>query len=265
MNLTYTNELLFGEFNSVEYWISHSEKFWDDHQLGFGLCVALYLPAIFSIQHWMKDRKAWNLKWPLTIWNFSICIFSLFGALYTISPLVSHPTQHGISDSICGLWCYSLGKPSQWIFFFNLSKIAEFVDTVFIVLRKRPLIFLHYYHHVVTMLFCWYLNQHGHYIGCNGFYFASVNYIVHTFMYAYYGFRSLGLNPGFEMMVTISQISQMIFGIVILLISLTCERKDLFGIYSGLAMYFSFFILFLQLFAGKYTQNPKKGITKKTE
>ena len=45
------------------------------------------------------------------------------------------------------------------MFLFDLSKVFEFVDTIFIVLRKKPLIFLHYYHHVSTMLFCWYCNQ----------------------------------------------------------------------------------------------------------
>jgi elongation of very long chain fatty acids protein 6 len=29
------------------------------------------------------------------------------------------------------------------------------VDTLFIVLRKKPLIFLHWYHHITVLLFCW--------------------------------------------------------------------------------------------------------------
>lgn len=56
--------------------------------------------------------------------------------------------------------CYAL-KHSYPVFLFNVSKVFEFVDTIFIVLRKKPLMFLHYYHHVVTMLFCVFTNQVG--------------------------------------------------------------------------------------------------------
>lgn len=34
-------------------------------------------------------------------------------------------------------------------------QVPELVDTLFIVLRKKPLIFLHWYHHITVLLFCW--------------------------------------------------------------------------------------------------------------
>ena len=30
-----------------------------------------------------------------------------------------------------------------------------FVDTVFLVLQKKPVIFLHWFHHVTVLLYCW--------------------------------------------------------------------------------------------------------------
>jgi hypothetical protein len=38
---------------------------------------------------------------------------------------------------------------------FILSKFPELVDKFFIVARRRPLLFLHWYHHVAVLLYCW--------------------------------------------------------------------------------------------------------------
>ncbi len=44
-----------------------------------------------------------------------------------------------------------------WAFCF--SKLPELIDTVFIVLRKQPLIFLHWYHHASVLVYCWFSYQ----------------------------------------------------------------------------------------------------------
>ncbi|RHY06234.1 hypothetical protein DYB25_001996, partial [Aphanomyces astaci] len=34
-------------------------------------------------------------------------------------------------------------------------QIPELFDTFFVVIRKKPLRFLHWYHHITVLLFCW--------------------------------------------------------------------------------------------------------------
>lgn len=73
---------------------------------------------------------------PLTLEAYSCRI--LLKHLGNVSLELSH---HIHDDNLLDVYC--------------LHKVPELVDTVFIVLRKRPLIFLHWYHHVTVLLFCW--------------------------------------------------------------------------------------------------------------
>ena len=66
---------------------------------------------------------------------------------YTVG---GHPFRHTV--------CYSInptGPASFWACAFALSKVAELGDTFFVVMRKKPLIFLHWYHHAVVLVYSW--------------------------------------------------------------------------------------------------------------
>ena len=48
-----------------------------------------------------------------------------------------------------------------WATMFVLSKVPELGDTIFIVLRKQPLIFLHWYHHATVLVYSWSVFTHS--------------------------------------------------------------------------------------------------------
>ena len=75
-----------------------------------------------------------------------------------------------------------------WSSLFKISKIIELGDTVFIVRRKQPLIFLHWYHHITVLVYTWY----GYTIRTSsGRWYLAMNYTVLSVMYSYYAMRAL--------------------------------------------------------------------------
>ncbi len=75
-----------------------------------------------------------------------------------------------------------------WSYVFTLSKLVELGDTVFIVLRKQPLIFLHWYHHITVLLYCWHGNAE---FSATGQVFGIMNFAVHSLMYSYYALKAM--------------------------------------------------------------------------
>uniref|UniRef100_A0A915AJ61 Elongation of very long chain fatty acids protein n=1 Tax=Parascaris univalens TaxID=6257 RepID=A0A915AJ61_PARUN len=114
----------------------------------------VYALAVHSLQRYQQSRKPWELRLPLCIWNASLAIFSgiatyRFGEefVYTVG---TRPLLHSV--------CYSINPTSPaafWACAFALSKVAELGDTFFVVMRKKPLIFLHWYHHAVVLVYSW--------------------------------------------------------------------------------------------------------------
>ncbi|KOB70842.1 Elongation of very long chain fatty acids protein [Operophtera brumata] len=126
---------------------------------------------------------------------------------------------------------------------FVLSKLPELGDTVFIVLRKKPLIFLHWYHHITVLLYTWY--SFTEYTS-SARWFVVMNYCVH----------SMGRYPpkALAMVITGLQLTQMVVGCAINLWAFnymsasaahSCHISNI-NIKLSMAMYFSYFVLFAQ-------------------
>jgi len=149
-----------------------------------------YVVIIFVLQNIvMKNRPPMDLKGPLALWNLLLATFSIVGAYYTVPVLVDLIKTGGYTKTICAVtettWCDS--RAGFWVFLFILSKSPELVDTLFLALRKKEIMLLHWYHHATVLLFCWYA---GAYRINTGLWFAAMNLCVHSIMYTYYFFCS---------------------------------------------------------------------------
>jgi elongation of very long chain fatty acids protein 6 len=211
------------------------------------LC-ALYVVVIFGGQRIMKDRKPFNLQMPLFFWNVFLAAFSIVGAICTVPQIYRVVKERGFTNDMCTT---DSEMANPWVYLFCLSKIPELLDTVFIVLRKRPLIFLHYYHHVMTLLYCW--NAWAIQIP-NGGWFAAMNLIIHSMMYSYYAACAHGVrfSNATRLSITSLQIVQMLLGVSIVLHNLVVCNTHPENYIFGLVMYASYMVLFTKLFLDSY-------------
>lgn len=206
----------------------------------------------------MSNRPAFRLKKILTIWNISLALFSIIGTLRTLPELLHVLGRFGFYHSVCSPSFIEDVKPSGfWTWMFALSKVPELGDTVFIVLRKQNLIFLHWYHHITVLLFTWF--TYSEYTA-PARWFVDMNFMVHSLMYSYYALRSLGLKmpKQMAMAITTSQIVQMIIGAYVIWYAWyrksqgdACNITQATATF-GLIMYLSYFALFANFFYNSY-------------
>ena len=144
-----------------------------------------------------------------------------------------------------------------WGYVFAFSKLIELGDTAFIVLRKTPLSFLHWYHHTSVFIFSWYLVA-----APPAFlpWFGSMNYCIHSIMYTYYALRANGrkVPSKVALVITILQLTQMIMGVSVTVSSYVSKLRgnkclitdNVF--YFSMAMYGSYALLFLNFLCRRY-------------
>ena len=93
----------------------------------------------------MANRKPFKLRKTLLIWNLTLAAASIFGAFRSIDEFLYSYKNFGFHFTTCdGTAIQNSPAIGFWAWLFAVSKLVEFGDTVFIVLRKQQLIFLHW-------------------------------------------------------------------------------------------------------------------------
>lgn len=145
-------------------------------------------------------------------------------------------------------------------FVFLVSKIWEWVDTYFLVLSGKKVIWLHWFHHMTTFT----MAAVTHHFPVGGF--TLINCLVHFVMYLHYARPQQWARP----FITSSQLTQFVIVMTIhtytLLNPETCfdVRTHLREWAYCIGVVFPYFIMFSMFFIEEYMQkgNKKKALKK---
>ncbi|OXA46420.1 putative fatty acid elongation protein 3 [Folsomia candida] len=239
----------------------HEWRMWigAHYKLPVHLCF-LYVMGIFLGQIFMRRKPAYKLNQFMIIWNVALAGFSLAG-FFRSYPEVLHLLyrSNGFYRITCSRYV------GRFSYFFR--ELMELGDTAFIVLRKKPVIFLHWFHHATVMCYTWSTFE---YLDPSHRWYTVMNYFIHAIMYSYYALRAMRftLNKKVSMIITALQLCQMIAGVGINVYSIIkinegtpCARK-LQNVQMVLLMYTTYLVLFAQFFYSSYITPKNKNDTK---
>uniref|UniRef100_A0A0N5BCX9 Elongation of very long chain fatty acids protein n=1 Tax=Strongyloides papillosus TaxID=174720 RepID=A0A0N5BCX9_STREA len=226
-----------------------------------------YVLLVFGGQKIMKKRDPFDLKYLVATWNLFFSVYSLISAYFLLPNILEIYKNEGVLPLYCKTGDYFTNQTTgYWSYLFVISKTYELGDTLFLVLRKKPVIFMHWYHHILTN-FIAVLS----YVRLTGWPRLSVflNVSVHGIMYFYFAVTTLGIRSPTIVRKFITTIQLIQFAIAILffthltkiILSGNKEGCDISedSHFTGLLMFLSYFYLFGEFFYKSYIK-PKKTI-----
>lgn len=239
--------------------------------------IAAYYIIILGGRELMRNRKPRELTSLFMIHNLYLTIISGILLALFVEQLVPTVWRHGIFYAICsheGGWT----KPLVTLYYLNyLTKYLELLDTVFLFLKKKPLTFLHCYHHGATALLCY-----TQLIGLTAVSWVPIvlNLLVHVVMYWYYFQSARGIRVWWKEWVTKLQIVQFVIDLgFVYFTSYTyftstyfpkmpsagsCAGEE-FAAFAGIGIISSYLLLFISFYLATYRKTGKgdKGAAKK--
>nr|XP_022906047.1 uncharacterized protein LOC111417878 [Onthophagus taurus] len=224
--------------------------------------LALYLWFCLKAgPHFMKDRKPFQLRKTLVVYNLIQIILS---AIFFNELLMMWLYVY---DLRCTPVDYSVNPKNTYLMFIGhtyfLSKISELLDTVFFVLRKKDsqITTLHLYHHTIMVAVSWVVFKYM--AGGQAGFVILINSFVHIVMYTYY--LLAGLGPKFKKYLTwkkqITQL-QLVQFVILLIYNLQalpreCDYPKIMHVFQIVEC-----LIFIYMFSSFYVKayNTKKQL-----
>ncbi|KAF4120504.1 fatty acid elongase 3 [Geosmithia morbida] len=232
--------------------------------------IVVYYAIIFGGREVMRSYEPFKLKTVSMVHNFILTFISGSLLLLFLEQLIPTLARHGLYYAICdagGGWT----QPLVVLYYLNyLTKYLELLDTVFLFLKKKPLTFLHCYHHGATAFLCY-----TQLLGLTSVSWVPItlNLTVHVLMYWYYFQSTRGIRIWWKEWITRLQIIQFIIDLGFVYFasytyftstyfpwmpnSGSCAGEE-FAAFAGIGTLSSYLVLFLSFYAATYKNDKTK-------
>nr|WHE05774.1 elongase of fatty acids [Flammulina filiformis] len=228
-----------------------------------------YLVTIFGVQAVMKNRQPQKLNTLFQIHNVILSSGSLLLLVLMMEEILPIMWKRGVFAAICA--------PEAWTprmeFYYMVNyyfKYLELLDTVFLAFKKKPLAFLHVFHHSATALLCFSQLNGKTSISWT---VISINLAVHVLMYYYYYATAGGRTIWWKKYLTMMQIIQFVIDLHLVYFGTyqhfvanyyqhlphmgDCQGAESSAIF-GCALLSSYLLLFVDFYFRTY-KKPVKG------
>ncbi|EDX10035.1 elongation of very long chain fatty acids protein 4 isoform X2 [Drosophila simulans] len=151
--------------------------------------LAIYLLMVRYAPKWTARYKPLQLRVPLFCHSLAMIFLNAYICLEFLTASLSLGYNFACQQMSHDPHEIRIAAAFWW---FYISKILEFADTAFFILRHKwnQLSFLHVYHHSTMFLFCWIYVK---WLPTGSIFFPSmINSFVHVIMYSYYALSVLG-------------------------------------------------------------------------
>lgn len=244
--------------------IDFYETAWFQRYWTLSLPIALlYVLLLFTARPLLCKTNACVFQQSLKYWNYTLALFSILGFYRVGGEFLDTWRTEGLEATICQD-DYSHSKSVYfWYFLFVGSKILEMGDSLLLLMGNKPVRFIHWFHHALTMIYAWYIAA---YLPAIGRWFSVMNFAVHSLMYTYYFLQAnhIRVSRKISMLVTSLQILQMFIGLAVSVWAFTAKNwlgrpcgNAGWTSEAGIALYSFYCGLFVNFFCTSYL---RKGI-----